>query len=92
MVSLRLLLVEDSEHDAKLLLRHLSEGDFDIYHQCVDNAVDMQDALRATNWDLIIADYTMPCFNGGSPIASLTRFRGLSELIGSWKIIWTLVT
>ena len=33
---------------------------------------------------------TMPCTTGASPTMSMTRMRGLSEAIGSWKIIWML--
>lgn len=61
---LRLLLVEDSEHDAELLLRHLSSNAYDTCHSRVDNAQDMQELLRSEKWDLIISDYTMPGFGG----------------------------
>lgn len=62
--TLHLLLVEDSEHDAELLLRHLRDHNYVIDYERVDNGRVMRAALRARKWDLIISDYTMPGFGG----------------------------
>ncbi len=61
---LRVLFVEDSENDVKLLLMELRQGGWEIVHDRVDTAAAMQAALNAHAWDLIIADYSMPCFSG----------------------------
>ncbi len=61
---LRVLLVEDSEDDAMLLLMELRRGGWEIVHQRVDNAAAMQTALDTQSWDLIISDYSMPQFSG----------------------------
>lgn len=63
-VPLRALIVEDSEDDTALLVRHLSRGGFDVVHERVDNAADMRDALRGREWDIVISDYSMPRFDG----------------------------
>ena len=55
---LRLLLVEDSENDAALLIEHLRQGGYDP--DCI--RIDSSDALKSAlerEWDLVIADYTM---------------------------------
>lgn len=61
---LRLLIVEDSEDDALLLLRELHRGGFDPVHERIETAEGMQSALDRKQWDLVIADYLMPKFSG----------------------------
>lgn len=61
---LRLLLVEDSEDDAELVLLELRRGGYDVTSTRVDNAEDMRAALARQSWDLVIADYVMPRFSG----------------------------
>jgi two-component system sensor histidine kinase UhpB len=62
--SLRLLLIEDSEDDALLLLRHIKKGGYEVAHQCVDSADDLKNALQKQPWDIVISDYAMPGFSG----------------------------
>ena len=59
---LRLLMVEDSEDDALLLLHRLRQGDYEVTYQQVETAADMAAALAAQPWDLVISDYFMPKF------------------------------
>lgn len=73
---LRLLLVEDSEDDAILLLRMLTRGGYEPACERVDNAQAIQDALAKQDWDLIIADYVIPGF-GGLPALQLLKDRSL---------------
>src|SRR6267378_6590257 len=61
---LKLLLVEDSDDDAVLLLRHLKRGGYDIVHQRVDAEEDLKAALEKQSWDIVISDYAMPGFSG----------------------------
>ena len=61
---LRLLLVEDSENDAMLLLRGLFRGGFEPEFERVDTPEAMSAALTAQSWDIVISDYSMPKFNG----------------------------
>jgi diguanylate cyclase (GGDEF)-like protein len=73
---LRLLLVEDSENDAALLIEHLKQGGYDPHHSRVDNAKALSAALDDHEWDLVIADYTMPGFSGTAAL-TIVRDRGL---------------
>jgi signal transduction histidine kinase len=61
---LRVLLVEDSDDDALLLLMELERGEWQVLHQRVDTAAGMIAALEAQTWDIIISDYAMPRFSG----------------------------
>src|SRR6266404_5986168 len=61
--ALRVLVVEDSELDAGLLLRALERGGFNPRSEIVDTAEAMQAALEHKAWDLILADHAMPQFS-----------------------------
>ena len=61
---LRLLLAEDSEDDALLLLHYLKKDKWEIEHYVrVDSPESMQAALDEGGWDLVITDHNMPSFN-----------------------------
>jgi PAS domain S-box-containing protein len=68
-IPLRVLLVEDSEDDALLLVRVLQRSGYDLTYERVDTAAAMSAALATHTWDIIIADYTMPDFNGLAALA-----------------------
>jgi diguanylate cyclase (GGDEF)-like protein len=61
---LRLLLIEDSEDDAALIVRALMRGGYDVQHERVDTPAALRTALGRQSWDIAIADYTMPGFSG----------------------------
>jgi len=61
--SLRLLVVEDSEDDALLLMRKLSQSGYQPHWQRVENAAEMKKALQEENWDVILCDYKLPSFS-----------------------------
>ncbi|MBI4515707.1 MAG: GAF domain-containing protein [Deltaproteobacteria bacterium] len=66
---LRVLLVEDCEDDAEILLRDLRSGHFQPHAQRVDTAAALTAALAAETWDIVIADYAMPRFDGLAALA-----------------------
>ena len=66
---LRVLIVEDSEDDAALLLRELRRGRWEVIHERVDTSIGMTAALDAHPWDLIVADDSMPFFSGPAALA-----------------------
>ena len=59
---LRVLLVEDSEDDALLLLRELRRGGYEPEYERVDTPEAMERALSGSAWDVIFSDYRMPRF------------------------------
>ncbi|MCR4304292.1 MAG: EAL domain-containing protein [Gallionella sp.] len=64
MIPLRVLIIEDSEADAELLLHDLRHGGYAPAYERVETPDGLSDALSRQSWDLIISDYAMPCFNG----------------------------
>jgi len=62
--TIRVLIVEDSENDALLLVRELRRSGFEPAFARVDTTDAMAAALAKQTWDLVIADYTMPHFSG----------------------------
>jgi signal transduction histidine kinase len=73
---LRVLLADDSENDAVLLLHALRKAGYDPAHQLVCSASQMKAALQKQNWDLVISDYEMPGF-GGLEALELVKASGL---------------
>lgn len=73
---LRVLLVEDSDPDARLLLHELRQGGYEVVWERVDTAESMAEALDRQEWDLVIADYVMPRFSGLDAL-TLVQERGL---------------
>ena len=76
---LRVLLVEDSENDALLLLRQLRRGGYEPSSRRVDTAGEMEAALEDQAWDLVISDHNMPAFNSLAAL-DLLRARGFVDL------------
>lgn len=57
---LRVLVIEDNEDDAALLLRELQRGGYAPDWRRVDTAPALLAALRAGEWDVITCDWVMP--------------------------------
>jgi DNA-binding NtrC family response regulator len=75
---LRVLIVEDSEDDALLLLGEFRRNDYEPIHERVDTPEAMEEALASSEWDVIISDYRMPRFGA---LEALAMFReGGSEV------------
>src|SRR5215212_6764146 len=76
---LRVLLVEDSENDALLLMRMLRRGGYDPAWERVDTAAAMEAALDGHSWDLLISDHSMPAFSSSAALGLLRR-KGFVDL------------
>ncbi len=68
---LRVLIVEDVEDDALLVVRELKRGGYDPVFERVDTAGAMRAALDEGDWDVVICDYNMPGFGALSAIGLL---------------------
>jgi len=61
---LQALIIDDSDDDAVLIVRHIRRGGHEVSYDRVDTPVQMRSALESQRWDVIISDYTMPHFSG----------------------------
>ena len=64
---LKLLLVEDNEDDAHLILHELKQHGYEIEFERVETANNFLSALIRQTWDAILCDYSLPTF--GAPEA-----------------------
>ena len=66
---LRVLLVDDSEDDAALVVRELRKGAYALKWERVEDAPSMRAALAREEWDLVISDWFMPAFSALGALA-----------------------
>jgi len=64
--SLRLLLIDDSDADATLVVRALMRGGYDVVYERVDSPAALTAALTRHAWDIAISDYVMGAFTGAA--------------------------
>ena len=69
----RLLLVEDSELDAELLMEQLLDAGLDAEFVRVDGADEMHVALAGDRFDLVLSDMELPGFSGYQALEILRR-------------------
>ena len=86
--TLRVLLVEDSETDALLILRQLDQSGYEIQRLRVETQKDFMAALASQRWDIILCDYMLPTFTGMTALYTLrekddeTPFIFVSAMLG----------
>ncbi|MBN4002166.1 response regulator [Nostoc sp. LPT] len=78
-IPLRVLLVEDSEDDALLLLRELQRGDYEVTFERIDTPTAMKAAIAEQTWDIVICDYSMPTFSAPAALKQVKE-SGLDPL------------
>ncbi len=61
---LRVLIVEDEENDALLIIRELKKSGYNPEYERVETAAEMKKVLPEKNWDIILCDYKLPKFSG----------------------------
>lgn len=93
---LKVLIVEDSDDDAQLILQELKNSGYLSNVKRVETSDDMKKALEIQKWDIIISDYSMPNFTG---IEALEIFREfhidipfilVSGFIGEETAVWAM--
>ncbi len=70
---LRVLIIDDSERDALLLVRALRKEGVEVYSERVDTAEAMERAMTDGNWDVAISDCHMPDFTVEGALAIWQR-------------------
>jgi signal transduction histidine kinase len=70
----KVLIVEDSDDDARLVVRMLRLGGFSPSYRRVQDIESLRRAFQEETWDAVLSDFRMPSFNG---VEALRVFRGL---------------
>ena len=60
---LSVLIVDDSDDDAHLIIRELRSEGYEPKWERVDTFPQMKSALELKEWDVILCDYKMPLFS-----------------------------
>lgn len=71
---LQILQIEDNESDADLVQRQIQKSGLQAQYLIVTTGIEMQAALEQKEWDLIISDYRLPCFDGEAALAIARAF------------------
>jgi signal transduction histidine kinase len=70
---LRVLVVDDDPTDAELSIRSLQRGGFAVHADTVQTAADFTESIRKNQYDIILADYNLPNWNGMETVGLLRR-------------------
>ena len=71
--SLRVLIIEDSVLDAKVLVGLIQAGGYEVVNERVETAKQFTTALSNEAWDVVLADYNLPDFNGAEGLKLLQQ-------------------
>ncbi|EKM99456.1 MULTISPECIES: response regulator [unclassified Acidocella] len=71
----RVLLLEDSAVDAELVAAHLRKAELEAEITCVATQADFRAALKRDTHDVVLADYSLPDFDGLSALAIAQELR-----------------
>lgn len=68
---LHLLLVEDSDVDAQLVIRELHREGYKVIYERIETAQAFREALSRRAWDVILCDYSLPQFDAPHALEAL---------------------
>ena len=71
--TLKVLLVEDNASDGELILHALGKGGFASNSEVVQTAEEFADRIHKNKYDIILADYRLPGWNGMETVAVLRQ-------------------
>jgi signal transduction histidine kinase len=74
--ALHVLVVEDSEDDAELVVLELRRAGYAVTYERVEDAEAMGAALDREPWDVVISDWTVPSF-GALPALKVVHDKGI---------------
>ncbi len=73
MTSIRVLIIEDSESDADLMVRQLKKGGYEVNYERIETEEEMKSALDLLKWDVVLSDYKLPQFNAPAALTLLQK-------------------
>ena len=78
---LRLLLIEDSEDDAMLIVDELQRGGYEVTWDRVETAATVAAALQRQTWDTVICDWVLPHLSASDALDVLKQHGGDARII-----------
>ena len=66
--SWKVLMLEDNEDDALLIVNHLETQGCEISWDRVETEKDLRQRMADGDWDVVLSDHTMPLFDGASAL------------------------
>ncbi len=73
MAKLKVLMIEDSEDDARLIAGELRHSGYDVDYTRVDRSSVLEKALTKDAWDVILCDHAMPKLCAPEAVSILKR-------------------
>ncbi len=70
---MRVLIIEDSEDDAVFISRELRQSKFEIVSRRVETKEQLEEALAANSWDVILSDNSLPTFCASQALEVVQR-------------------
>ena len=70
-IPLKVLIVEDSDDDAAMLLRELAHGGYEPVYERIDTSEAMRSSLAEDTWEIVIADHSLPHFSSAAALKVL---------------------
>ncbi|TRX47195.1 PAS domain S-box protein [Fulvivirga sp. M361] len=61
--AIRVLVIEDSEDDYELMIRHIKKAYANVTSTRVETADELSNSIQKQSWELVISDNTLPGFN-----------------------------
>ncbi len=68
---IKVIIVEDSESDAILLIHELKRGGYAPSFELVDSYETLQKALKKQSWDIVITDHRLPNFSSRAALETV---------------------
>ena len=88
---LRVLIVEDSESDTALEIRALEQAGYKTLYKRVEDAKQMEAALREQTWDVVLVDHCLPQM-GSERVGGVGEGYRLSGYLDEFKDISSITT
>mgnify|MGYP000471010497 FL=1 len=70
-----ILIVDDSESDALLLLRKLKKNGLQVKSKRVYSHTTLTATLNEDDWDIVISDHNMPCYSSTEALETIRQYK-----------------
>ena len=71
--NLAVLMIEDSERDALLILDQIESSGYHAISERIETAEELTETLVRTRWDVVLSDYSLPAFDTAEALALIQR-------------------